>query len=71
MSPDELRNCVDAIGWSQRALAAVLYDGDRGAVRDLMHGDEPIPEDVAQWLRRLARFHQANPPPVMVLEKRN
>lgn len=66
MTADEMRECMAAIGWSQRMFALVLNGGDRNGIREMMNGEVPIPHDIADWLQRLARYHQANPPPAFV-----
>jgi hypothetical protein len=63
-----LRECCDIIGWPLRQLTRELNQHGwriadttvrQGWARDLV----PIPDDVAEWLERLADCHQANPPP--------
>jgi hypothetical protein len=62
MSPDRFRECLDAIGWTQRGLAARLDMNER-QVRRWATG-ATIPDDIAAWLDRLANYHQRNPAPV-------
>jgi hypothetical protein len=62
MSPDRLRACLDALSWSGRGLAALLRVDER-QVRRWATGDYAVPPPVADWLERLARFHEGNPPP--------
>jgi hypothetical protein len=62
MSPTRLRECLEALVWTQRGLARVL-ERQEGTVRQWARGAVKIPEDVATWLERLARFHEGNPAP--------
>lgn len=49
-------------GLSHRTLANMIgYKAS--AIRNWMRGFEPIPSDVADWLRRLDHFMDYNPPP--------
>ncbi len=63
MTPARFRACLDALCWSQRGVAALL-DRDERIVRRWASGAAPVPPDVAAWLERLARVHEAHPPPV-------
>lgn len=62
MSPTRLRECLEALEWTQRGLARVL-DRQEGTVRQWARGVVQIPDDVAAWLERLERCHARNPPP--------
>lgn len=62
MTPTRLRECLDALDWTQRGLARVL-GRQEGTVRQWARGAVQIPADIAAWLDRLARFHERNPPP--------
>jgi transcriptional regulator with XRE-family HTH domain len=62
MTPTELRECLAALHWTQRGLAAIL-GCDEGLVRRWARGAAEIPSDVAQWLRGLAQHHRQHPPP--------
>lgn len=62
MTPTRLRECIEILGWSQRGLARML-GRDEGTARQWARGATRIPDDVAAWLERLARFHERNPPP--------
>lgn len=73
MTPDRLRQCIDALGWSQRGLAGELGRPE-GTVRQWARGATQIPDDVAAWLDAAAAFagprlaeisawRAANPPP--------
>lgn len=63
MTPTRLRECIEALGWTQRGLARVL-ERQEGTVRQWARGAVQIPADVADWLERLTRFHERNPPPI-------
>lgn len=63
MSPDRLRACLASLCWSQRGLAAVLRVNER-QVRRWASGAYAPPARVAEWLERLASYHEAHPPPV-------
>lgn len=62
MTPTRLRECLEALEWTQRGLARVL-ERQEGTVRQWARGAVQIPEDVASWLERLERSHKRNPPP--------
>lgn len=62
MNPTRLRECIEAIGWSQRGLAERL-GRQEGTVRQWARGVVQIPHDVSDWLEKLARYHTANPAP--------
>lgn len=61
MTPERFRECLSLLAWSQRGLAAIL-DMDERQVRRWAAG-AAIPEPIAAWLEKLARFHERNPPP--------
>ena len=62
MTPERLRECLDALEWTQRGLARVL-ERQEGTVRQWARGAVQIPDNVAEWLERLERFHKRNPAP--------
>jgi DNA-binding transcriptional regulator YiaG len=62
MTPTRLRECLDALEWTQRGLARTLQKQE-GTVRQWARGQVRIPEDVAAWLEILASFHARHPPP--------
>lgn len=62
MTSSNLTECLRALRWSQRGLASLLRKDER-AIRRWVDGSQAIPSDVLAWLRRLAEFHIANPPP--------
>ena len=56
MTPDELQDCLDTIGWMQKTLAN-RSGYDKKQVRRWLEGAE-IPEDVANRLWTLADHHR-------------
>lgn len=62
MTPDDFRECLALLHWSQRGLAAVLGRDER-QIRRWASGDYEVPTNIAAWLARLAEFHRTNPPP--------
>jgi len=62
VTPDRFRERLRALDWSQRSLAALL-DVDERQVRRWASGDYGAPDRIAEWLERLAHFHEENPPP--------
>lgn len=57
-----LRASLDSVGWSQRALAAILGEDERKVRRWLQGAYEP-PGAVVAWMERLAQAHDDNPAP--------
>lgn len=62
MTPDDMRACLAALGWSQRQLGRYLGCGERLA-RSWASGAVPVPDNISIWLRRLARAHNDFPYP--------
>jgi len=62
MTADELRECLDALQWSQTGLADYL-ERDRGTVRQWARGKREIPGVVAAWLRSASAALIAQPLP--------
>jgi hypothetical protein len=64
MTPTRLRECLDALRWSQRELAATLGCNDR-LVRRWTAGAPgyAVPESVGEWLEVLATTHIRYPAP--------
>ena len=62
MTPTRLRECLDALRWSQRGLADALGRPE-GTVRQWARGAVRIPDDVGEWLEKAGRWHEKNPPP--------
>jgi plasmid maintenance system antidote protein VapI len=65
MTPLRLRECLYLLGWSQAHLAKII-DVQPRRVRRWADDDEPVPENVADWLEKLGAFHQQNPPPTVL-----
>lgn len=61
MTPDRFRECLDAIGWTGRELGRQLSVDERQVRR--WAGSAGIPDRIAEWIERLAQFHEANPSP--------
>ena len=61
MTPDRFRECLASLAWSQRGLADILAMDER-QVRRWASGST-IPDPVAAWLDKLARYHENNPSP--------
>jgi hypothetical protein len=66
VTPERFRQCLDALSWSGRGLAALLNIDER-QVRRWANGDYEIPSGIAAWLERLAQYHERNPPPLRAL----
>jgi transcriptional regulator with XRE-family HTH domain len=64
MTPERFQECLDHIGWSLRSLADRLGMGAT-TMRRWAEGTYPVPQDVAQWLQKLAVAHERNPAPIM------
>ena len=62
MTPSRLRACLEALAWSQRALARLL-DRQEGTVRQWARGAVQMPGDVAAWLETRATHAEKHPPP--------
>lgn len=62
MTPTRLRECLAALGWSQRGLADHLGVHET-RVRRMARGALPIAPEVAAWLELLAELHLAHPLP--------
>ena len=64
MTPTRLRECLDALRWSQRDLAATLSCNDR-LVRRWAAGAPScaVPESVGKWLEVLSTTHIRHPAP--------
>jgi len=64
MTPELLQRELDAIGWTQAELARKAGVTRTTALRWLA-GAHPVPPSVGDWIRTLAAFHRANPPPAI------
>lgn len=62
MTPDRFRECLRLIDWSQRGVADLL-DIDQRQISRWAKGEYAIPKRIGDWLEKLARFHEQNPPP--------
>jgi ribosome-binding protein aMBF1 (putative translation factor) len=62
MTPARLAECRTILGWPRRELARRLARSEQN-IRQMESGDVRIPQNVAEWLERLAKFHERNPPP--------
>lgn len=62
MTAGRFVECLAALRWTQRGLAAILACDDR-LVRRWSNGSGDIPASVAAWLETLAKAHEALPPP--------
>lgn len=69
MTPDRLRDCMTAIGWGGSALSEVLGI-NRTSVSNWMSGKFVVPQNVADWIERLAAAHDAYPLPMGWEERR-
>ena len=63
MTPTRLRQCINALYWTQRGLAALLRRPE-GTVRQWARGTVKIPPEVAEWLEARAQHAEATPPPL-------
>lgn len=54
MTPTRLRECLNALQWSQRGIARVL-DRQEGTIRQWARGVVRIPGDVSEWLETIMR----------------
>jgi transcriptional regulator with XRE-family HTH domain len=61
MRPERLRECLDALGWSARHLAA-LTCRQNTTVRRWLRG-AAIPPEIAEWLESRVRAAERTPPP--------
>jgi hypothetical protein len=65
MTPDELKQIMAELHWSDRALAKEASEPalNQNTVYRWRIGVGRVPGDIAVWLRELAAFHRANPSP--------
>jgi DNA-binding transcriptional regulator YdaS (Cro superfamily) len=63
MTPRAFRAALSTIGWTQRGLADRLGVHET-RVRRWVSGVYPIPENVAEWLQRLATEVEKHPLPI-------
>ena len=62
MTRERLNTILDALGWTQRDLAAFL-GCTYSTVRGWCNGRKPVPENVAEWLDEFGGWLLANPLP--------
>ena len=62
MTADELRECLEALHWSNRELARTL-EINLSTVHDWAAGKWPVPPRIAAWLRASAAALRAQPLP--------
>lgn len=62
MTPTRLRECLAALHWTQRGLAAILGCSD-SLTRRWAAGSDTVPPAVAAWLEGLTAAHAAHPVP--------
>lgn len=62
MTPTRLRECLNALDWTQRGLARIIGHSE-GSVRQWARGVASIPEEVADWLELVGSFMERNPAP--------
>ena len=58
MTGDEMIDCLSVLGWSERELAWRL-GVNRMRVHRWSTGEYPVPEEVGNYLRSLARLYEA------------
>lgn len=62
MTPDEFREALGRLHWTQRGLACIL-ETHPTTVRRWAMGQSSIPKPVAEWLWRRAEGMRNDPPP--------
>jgi len=60
MTSNEMRECLVAMDCGQRELARILRR-DEARVRKMVRGTEPIPSELAVWLRLARRVIETAP----------
>ncbi len=68
MKPDKFCETLDALGWSTLWLANYLGAPQTTVLR-WSQGKAAVPDNVAAWLDKLARFHRLNVLPEGWLER--
>jgi hypothetical protein len=63
MSPTLFRECLAALGLTQRGLAPLLHSCTDREVRHWAAGSRPIPPKVAAWLEEWVRVRTKHPDP--------
>ncbi len=62
MTPTRLDKCLTVLRWSNTTAACTLNVSPR-TIRAWLSGRDPVPEKIAVWLEKMARFHEDNPVP--------
>lgn len=62
MTAERFLECLEVLDWSIRGFADTINVSERQA-RRWATGFYPLPVELAAWLDKLARFHEANPRP--------
>jgi ribosome-binding protein aMBF1 (putative translation factor) len=74
MTPDRFRDIVTKLEGEPMLLSytslARMLEYDARLVRRWAAGKEAVPNDVGEWLEKLAAFLEANPPPIYVRRAR-
>lgn len=63
MTPSRLSECLAALRWSVREAARAFGYPSHTTVRQWLDGRAQVPQHVAAWLERAAKWHERNPPP--------
>jgi plasmid maintenance system antidote protein VapI len=63
MTPERLREILDALGWNKTALARRLGMSRERSAAEWISGHRPIPDAIADWLELMFRHQQTAPPP--------
>lgn len=63
MEPDQFRECLASLRWSQRGLADIL-DINPTTIRRMASGQMPIPDNVSDWLIKASEYLSKHPLPI-------
>jgi plasmid maintenance system antidote protein VapI len=63
MTPDRLKEILDALGWNATALARRLGMSRERSAAEWISGRRAIPDPIADWLELMYRHQQTAPPP--------
>ena len=63
MTPERLREILDALGWNATALARRLGMTRERSATEWLNGRRPIPQPVAEWFELMYRHEQTAPSP--------
>jgi hypothetical protein len=64
MTPARFQACLQYLKLSDAQIVRYLDMSD-GLVRRWKNGTRDIPPDVGDWIERLVRYWEANPPPAL------